>query len=61
MEDKWEQDKLRTWAMRKPQGPSRELISSFLFTAQQKAPDTRHTWINPCYIDDKPMAILAGA
>ena len=59
-----ERDKLRTWAMRELQGASRELISSFLFTAQSKAPDSQHMWLDRCwympFIDDKPVAILGG-
>lgn len=59
-----ERDKLRTWAMHELQGAGRELLSSFLFTAQKQPPDPQHLWLNPCwytpFVEDKPVAILAG-
>jgi hypothetical protein len=57
-----ERDKLRAWAMRELQGAGREVISSFLFTAQSKAPDSQRMWLNPCwytpFMEDKPVTIL---
>lgn len=57
-------DQLRAWAKEELQGEDRSLISSFLFTTQQPPPDPKHMWLNPCwytpFIDDKPVAILAG-
>jgi hypothetical protein len=36
----------------------------FVFTSQQQPPDPKHLWLNPCwytpFMDDKPVAILAG-
>ena len=58
-------DKLRAWTKEELQGEDTSLVSSFLFTAQQQPPDSTHIWLHPCwytpYMEDKPIALLAGA
>lgn len=59
-----QRDKLRAWTREELRGEERALVSSFLFTAQQPAPDPAHLWLARCwytpYVEDKPVAMLAG-
>ena len=58
-------DKLREWARQELHSQDKPLAAKFLFTTQQQPPDPKHMWLDSCwytaYMDDKPVAILAGA